>query len=42
MRLKVVILAFAMAIGMGVAVGTIFSPTPVTAGPVDDCNGCRK
>jgi hypothetical protein len=40
--MKVVILAFAMAIGMGVAVSTIVSPTPVAAGPADDCNGCRK
>ncbi len=40
MRLKAVILAFAIAIGMGVAVGTVFAPTTVAAGPKPDCPGC--
>ena len=42
MSLKAVVIAFAIVVGMGVAVGTIFSPTTVAAGQNDDCNGCRK
>jgi hypothetical protein len=36
--MKAVVIAFAIAIGMGVSVGTILLPTGVAAG--QDCNGC--